>query len=285
MTKRKSWRGWLLLAMLLWSGLAAAQALETLTLRHRSAEELIPQLRPLLAPGAALTGRSELLLIRTTPANLEEIRQVLAALDRPLRRLVISVRQAGQQSAQQGGIAMGMEYVDRNGRVVVGERVPAGVRREIRQGVTLQGEVVETRRSRSDSVGQQVQTVEGGRAYIQVGQSLPLALRQVVPTPQGLQVSDTVVYRDIGSGFYAEPRIAGDRVILDITTAQDTPGQTYGSAEVRRVGTSVSGRLGEWIAVGGSVQQSQRDGGGLGGSSAAVSSEDRQVWLKVEALD
>lgn len=248
-----------LVVVALWAWGAQAQGLEIITLRHNTAEQLIPQLRPLLAPGAALTGRGDSLFLRTTPANLEEIRQALAVLDRPLRRVVISVRHAGRQAAQGGGAALGVE---------VGRRT------------VISGGVSESRATRDEEVAQRVQTVEGGRAYINVGQSSPVVMRQVVPTPRGPMVGESVTYRETDTGFYVEPRVAGDRVTLAISAANDAPGALPGSAEVRRVVSTVSGRLGEWIPLGGSTRQVERSGG----FGAAGSSDDRQVWLMVEEI-
>lgn len=260
----RRWLSLLLLSICLAPALAQ-DAMETIRLNHRLADQLIPELRSLLAPGGAMTGSNELLIIRTTPANLEQLRQVIATLDRPSRRLLISVRHDGQASNAQSG---------------------AGARIEIRPGgSTVQGRVVDTRRSTRENVAQQVQTIEGGRAFIQAGQSLPIPMRQYLPVPGGYAISDSVVYRDIGSGFYVQPRLSGDRVMLEISTANDATGTDHGSVEVRRIATTVSGRLGEWLPLGGVTRQVDRDGRGLSGYAAAAGVESRQVWLKVDALD
>jgi type II secretory pathway component GspD/PulD (secretin) len=144
---------------------------------------------------------------------------------------------------------------------------------------------VETRSTRTASAAQSVQVVEGGRAYINVGQSLPMPLRQVVVGPGGAMVTDSVVYRDIGQGFYAEPRVVGDRVTLEISPQFDTPGNAgYGSANTQRVSTTVSGRLGEWIELGGSGQQAS--GGNRGNLSVGTSDvrDNRSIWLLVEEV-
>src|SRR3990170_8156272 len=74
-------------------GVALAQgSLEVIDLRHVTAEQVLPALRPLLEPGGVLTGQRNQLIVRTSPRNLEELRRALAALDAPARRLVISVR-------------------------------------------------------------------------------------------------------------------------------------------------------------------------------------------------
>jgi type II secretory pathway component GspD/PulD (secretin) len=268
------------------AGIALAQALETITLRYRPAEQVIPELRPMLAPGGVMTGKGEYLFVQTTAANLEQLRQMLAVLDRPVRRLLISVRHGGQAERVQEGTAVAGEIGNGRVRILSSGGNLGGGRIEIRQGGNLvQGQAVETRRSSSESVAQQVQTVEGGRAYIHVGQSLPLALRQTVMTPRGPVVSDSIAYREIGSGFYAVPRLNGERVTLDIYAGQEVPGNVYGSAEVRRIATTIAGRLGEWLPLGGVEQQATTESRGLLNQGTTVSGDSRQVWLKVEALD
>src|SRR5262245_58505450 len=84
-----------LLALLL--GFASATVLgqgtiEVISLRHRNAEQVIPILQPLLAPGGALTGQYSQLIVRTSPENLAQIRSVLESIDRPARRLMVLVR-------------------------------------------------------------------------------------------------------------------------------------------------------------------------------------------------
>jgi type II secretory pathway component GspD/PulD (secretin) len=118
-----------------------------------------------------------------------------------------------------------------------------------------------------------------------VGQSLPLPLRQVVLGPNGAVVTDSTVYRDIGQGFYAAPRLAGDRITLEISPQFDTPGnQGYGSVNTQRISTTVSGRLGEWIELGGSGQQTGgRERGNLSVGTSEVR-DNRSVWLLVEEL-
>ncbi|MDP2810121.1 MAG: hypothetical protein Q8O34_08230 [Rhodocyclaceae bacterium] len=258
MTKRIA----LCLLLCAWMGLAVAQSLEIVTLRHRVAEQVLPELRPLLEPGATLSGSGDKLFLRASPRNRAEIMQVLEAIDRAPRRLMITVRQGGQQQ---------------------GDRVSAGVTARLVPGdSTVRGHIGESRYSSRESIAQQVQTIEGGRAAISVGQSVPLAFRQVVRTPAGAIVSDSVVYRDIGTGFLAQPRLSGGRVTLEISPGHDTPGSQPGSASVQRLSTTVSGRLGEWIVLGGSVQDVSDEQGGMARYSTRGSRDERQVWLKVD---
>ncbi|MBM3391164.1 MAG: hypothetical protein FJY34_04210 [Betaproteobacteria bacterium] len=275
----------LLLALL--AGLAhAQQQLEIINLRSRTAEQVLPQLRPFVEPGGTLSGMNNQIFIRASDANRRQIRELLAAIDRPPRRLVISVRQdADSTSAARGGevsgrISSGDVRVESRRTVVGG----AGV--EVRRGDdVVRGQVYDSRGSSTDRVSQQVQVVEGGRAFINVGTSVPVPLREVVMGPGGAVVSESVVYRDIGSGFYTEPQLAGDNVTLTISPTHDTPGRYGpGSANIQRLTTTVSGRLGEWIDLGGSVEERSGEQAGVLRYSTRSGSTGRRVQLRVEEL-
>src|ERR687887_2854374 len=77
----------------------AQNALEIIALRHRTAEQVIPALQPLLDPGATLSGQGTQLFVRASPSNLAELRRALDSIDRPQKRLVLSVRFDGAYNA------------------------------------------------------------------------------------------------------------------------------------------------------------------------------------------
>ena len=248
--------------------LAWGQGLEIIDLRHRSAEQLLPQLAPFVEPGGALSGINDKLFLRASPRNQDEIRQLVAALDTPLRRLMISVRQDGTDSGSNSGGGI-------SGRVVIGGGAPA---------ISGRGHLIQSdSRSRRD-ISQQVQTIDGGRAAIMVGQSFFLPLRQVVLTPTGVIVSEILVQRDLGTGFVAVPRLNGDRVTLEISPRDDTPGPVPGSVNIQRLVTTVSGRLGEWLELGGSVGEQSGSTAGIASYGTQSASSQRRLLLKVEEL-
>lgn len=253
-----------------WLNLAVAQqSLEIIELRSRNVEQVLPALRPLLEPGATLSGMNNQLFLRASARNRHEIKQALAAIDKPARQLVIRVSQHRQaDDANRGGGA--------SGQVVLGSTSRANVN----------AQVWDTRSARSDQGSQMVRTLEGSPAFIQIGQSLPLPMRQVVLGPGGVIVNDTVVYQDIGQGFYAVPQLSGSRVTLEISQQADTPGQYgQGSVNTQRLSTTVSGRLGEWIELGGSGQQASRQQNGSFNLSTRDVREQRSLWLKVDEVD
>ena len=148
---------------------------------------------------------------------------------------------------------------------------------------TVEARVWDTKSVRGESAAQMVQTVEGGQAFIQVGRSLPIPMRQVVIGPGGAVVYESYVYQDVGRGFYAVPRLNGNRVTLDISQQSASQGG-YGRINNQRLSTTVSGRLGEWIELGGSGRQASGNQGGALSLSTSEARDNRSIWLMVEEV-
>jgi len=285
----------LLLSMLLLSNLpvlshaAERQVLEVITLGYRQANDVIPMLEPLLAPGGTLSGMNNKLIVRTTPANLAELKQILASVDSAPRRLVISVRQAsGADMARDAASASGSVAIGDNARVSVprqpGTRNDPGV--SVQSGSTrIEGRAISSRSARNDNVTQTVQVLEGNPAFIRVGQSAPVSSTQVIQTPNGRQVISGTQFVEADTGFYATPRVHGDRVTLEISTSRDrVRNPATGAASVQRVDTVVSGQLGEWMELGGSTETVERSQGDILSRSRDARRDERRVMLKVDEV-
>lgn len=283
----------LLPAGLVFSGLTfSQQVMEIVPLKYRTVEQVLPSLQPMLEPGGALSGMSNQLIVRSSGKNIEQIKQALAAIDLPARRLMIYVSQnRDAESRQQGAELSGRVEFGDNVRIIQpASGMQGSTRIDVRRGDSnvnygVNAQVHDSRGSSDMSATQSVQVVDGGQALIRLGQSLPMPLRQVVRGPGGVMVTDSVVYRDIGQGFYAVPRVVGNQVTLEINPQFDTPGnQGYGSVNTQRVSTTVSGRLGEWIELGGSSQQMAENVRGNMSTVTNESRDNRSVWLRVEEI-
>jgi type II secretory pathway component GspD/PulD (secretin) len=265
-------------------------AVEVIPLRYRTSQELIPILQPMLAPGGGISGLPGQLVVRTTPANLEEIRRILATVDTAPRQLLITVRQdAGISSERSDVSASGTVGGDR-ARVTV-----PSTNRDPRGGAVIVGNadnharvhVIEGRSNENTSDTQSVRVLEGREAYLSIGQSIPVRGRQVRRTVVNGQVVEQVVdstqYRDLSTGFYVLPRISGDRVTLDISPQREALSrQGGGVASVQSMVTTVYGRIGEWIEIGGVTQDSTGQKSVLFGSSSAATRDSRRVQVKVD---
>lgn len=256
-----------LLLLGLLTGQVYAQQMEIIELRSRSAEQVLPVLLPLVEPGGTLTGMNNQLFLRASPRNRADIKKALAAIDTPSRRLIIRVSQNrdAEQSARGG---------EASGQVVLGSTRRSNV----------EARVWDTKSVRGESAAQMVQTVDGGQAFIQVGRSLPIPMRQVVIGPGGAVVNETVVYQDVGRGFYAVPHLNGERVTIEISQQAASQGG-YGSINSQHLATTVSGRLGEWIELGGSGRQASGKQSGALSLSTSDARDNRSIWLMVEEVE
>ena len=282
-----------LLAGLGLSGLSfAQQVMEIIPLKYRTVEQVLPSLQVLIEPGGALSGMNNQLIVRSSGKNIAQIRQALSAIDLPARRLMIYVSQnRDTESRQQGAELSGQVGLGNNVRIIQpSSGMQGSTRIDVRSGDSdvnyrINAQAHDSRVTSDMAATQSVQVVDGGQALIRVGQSLPMPLRQVVRGPGGVTVTDSVVYRDIGQGFYAAPRLVGNQVTLEISPQFDTPGnQGYGSVNSQRVSTTISGRLGEWIELGGSGQQMAGNVRGNLSSATQELRDYRSVWLRVEEL-
>lgn len=280
------------LAVLLWLALVpmanAEPVLEIISLRHSIAESLVPTLRELVSPGGTVTGMGEKLIIRTDPANLAQLKTVLESLDRRLRQLRITVSQ--DSGADTVGRDEQLAARVRSGDVaaaVGGPTMGPGARIDVQgehAGLSYRNYATRGRDDRAHT--HFVTTVEGQPAFINLGQVVPLANRQVVSQPYGAAVFDSIEYRNVGRGFYVTPRVAGESVTLEISPyTERLAAQGGGVIDSRGVNTVVSGRIGEWIALGGASESAtieRRDGLS---STRRAGGETYDVWVKVDIAE
>lgn len=246
---------------------AVSNELAIIELQHRLPEQVIPSLKPLLSEGGTMVGANSQLFIKTTPNNLEEIRQALAVLDRPLHRLLISVTrqdEATKNNADYGIRSMALRQQGNSTNIVVaGSAENSGMQSGNRQL-------------------QQVQAIDGSPALIFVGQQTPYSSRVTTSTGEIIQ---TQGYQNSGTGFTVTARLLGDdRVTLEIEP-QHSENLDNGNMAVSTVRTEVSGRLGQWIEIGNSSKQIHRQSNETLGRARASGVQASSIVLKVDRLD
>lgn len=266
--------------------MVCANELEIISLQHRSAEELLPVIRPLLNKDEMASGMNYQLIIRASPRSIAQIRQLLDSIDTLPRKLKITVMQnvdsdtVARLTEVSGSVGIGQQ-----GRITL----PGAVNTES-SGQGVHAQVISTRSLDDDRKTQQLQVLEGSRARVASGQTVPVPQRQVVQSAWGTQVIDTTQYRDIDSGFYVLPRIHGDTVTLEISTQNDSlaPNQNaavYPATRTQQTTSTVSGRLGEWIVIGGAGQQGSTDSSTITTRSTSRVNEQRNVLIKVDEVN
>lgn len=248
----------LVLPFLLAAPAQAQNALEIIQLRHRTAEQVLPTLQPLLEPGATLSGQSYQLFVRASPATVADIRLALEAIDRPQRRLQVLVRFDDSADAARRGI-------EASGRIS-------------NRGSNVEIRAEDSRSSSDERADQRLQVLEGTRAMIFTGRERPVTRRQLIQTPAGPVSQEITVYEDRSSGFEVIPRVAGNTVQVEIAP------QRWSGDTVSRAASTVSGPLGQWFELGAVAQSAARDERGIASASRSSSSETRRVWIRVDAL-
>ena len=267
--------------------LSSTLSLEVIQLQHRSAQEVIPILRPLIPQGGTLTGTGYQLIVRTTPENLQQLRDVLQRIDTAPRSLLITVRQSADDLGTRNEAEVsGHAQLGSGMSVGTAARGSGGASISYRDANTnVRTRVISTNSRSEGNDTQQIRVLEGHEALIQVGSSVPVLDQSVTVVGGTPVVQDQLAYKDVLRGFYVLPHVNGDQVTLDISPNRDTLSQEQGGAvDVQRLHTTVSGRLGEWIEIGGSGQQENHQDSAYTQSASTGNREQRHVWLKVEEV-
>ena len=281
-----------LLLMVLLAGTALAQTtVEVIPLKYRQADQVIPVLQPLLGREASINNFQNQLVIRATPSELAQVKRVLAGIDTPPRRLLITVRQDADVSGNRREAEVSGSIGNNNARVTVpGSGSREGGNVALREGDDrLRARVTDSSQTGGERTAQTVQVLEGYSAFIRAGESQPVRNRQVVRSMVNGQWVDRVVettdYREATTGFNVRPRLQGEMVTLDIDPQRETfDEQRRGAVNVQRVSTTVSGRLGEWMDLGGISEERSNDSSGILSTRSVRSSDRRGVQVKVELL-
>lgn len=259
----------LLFLALLSTASKASDSIEIVQLKNRNAEELMPLLRPMLNANEALSGTGYQLIVRANADRQAELGGIIAQLDLAAKQLRISVRRAAHAEIER-------------------ERTQANVT------IGTGGGEIEARghaivRSTRDKGGErnnyQVTTLEGTPAHINTGEAFP------VPTQSGQIVNGQVVitqgieYQQLSSGFYALARTNGDNVTVDISPQREVlDPHNSGHIQTTSLVTTVRGKLGEWLELGGTRSQRNQQGSGILRSTRSKDDTQQTLWLRVESV-
>ncbi|MDN5869461.1 MAG: hypothetical protein L0H73_01875 [Nitrococcus sp.] len=242
--------------LVLLANLAVASQIEVIELRHRLAEELAPTLSAVAGEDVVVSAAGSRLIVRGSPEAIERMRKLAAELDTATQSLRISVRRVSGAAAGRGGV-----------------------------GADRKGVEVYSSRSAQDSRLLQTVTVRAGQpAFIDTGKSVPITDRRVILSTLGAAYTERRRYQHRPQGFYATARLVDGRAIVDISVA-DSSGNTGGAVQHRRLVSTVSGELGEWIGIGTVREGAAREGSGIIFSTRNVESDWQQIEIRVDVAE
>lgn len=273
----------ILLVLLCNTAVLAQMQIETIQLQGRPAAEMIEILRPMVQQGGSLSGTGYKLIIRSTPENIEQIKALLADIDQAPQQLLISVSMGRQGIGQEQQQSQRITISGANGTAQIGQpdKNVDGGKVSVETGrIKYDAALLERRNRQTAPVVQTVRVTEGLWASIGAGQAIPLRTRQV--NPDGT-VTETLMYQPVTTGMQVKPRVNDDRVTLSIRPQRQSINDSrYGTYDTTELETTVSGKLGEWIALGQIINQANASGQAILSRSYRQGADNDQVWVKVE---
>lgn len=278
------------------NALAENTQVEMIELQGRTADEMIPLLKPVVEPEGTITGTGFQLIVKATPAKMAELKRLLREIDHAPTRLVITVhtgdlRYGEQRSASAAVQASRGDVTIKAGDEKGTDEDSGGIYFGDSGGENRASARVRSTRSLGDSSDrQQVQTLEGQAAYIATGTDYPYPSHLEVYRGGGTRrygggISTGVEYKHTETGFYALARLRGDQVFVDISPRKEGLSRKgHGAIDTQRISTTVSGRVGEWIRLGGVGSGGYQRDREIGRSASTRRRDDSQVWMKVDVL-
>lgn len=265
----------LLLVLLLSCSLVAWAATEfrVFTLQHRFAEELLPAVQPLVGADGSVSAVDNLLLVDASPERLAAIEQLLQKLDTELKQLRITVRHEAQENSTATGVAVGGSVHGDGWRV----RLPGSDAR--RGGVTV--DIAQNERQIDIRANEYVHVMDGARAVIAVGQSVPYTESWLVLTRRHAHLQQTVRFQTVATGFLVRPRSLGEEVELEITPRIAEAG-AGGVIEFATLSTTVRVRPGAWFDLGGHMRERDEVSRAILGATSGGQQKISGLWVLVE---
>lgn len=250
------------------SGGVSAPALgeaDVIAVNHRLPGELASLIRPLLEPGEVVMEVPSGLLVKASPARIEEIRSLVEKLDRRLRQLTITVLQSSELT---------LDELNAEANVIV--RIPSA------QPIQGQAHLYRSYSDRDQGSRQSLKTLEGQPAYIFIGQERPVPVIGVYGYPP--VVVGGIDYQPVTTGFKVVPRMAGCSVRLTISPWSQRMGRMgEGSIDVQAAGTTVEVKLGRWVELGALSDDLDETRDKWLGYSATTERRRSRVFIKVDS--
>lgn len=255
-----------ILLILVFSGMVRAEVVETISLKHRLAEQVLPVLQATFPQARIQAFYGTLIVAAPDAQSMNQITQLLQQLDTPLQNLIVTVEQRSSNRDAQSGIDSQGRVIIRNGDVDVNGRI------------SLQDQQSQVQRS---SV-QTLRVLDGAEGFIQLGQQRFIPQLSFVYRPNYSISHYGGVWQSAGTGFYVAPRRIGETgVSLQLMPQQRRFVGARGT-EGQSVFSEVQGQLGEWLPIGETRQQQSSNTSGLLSRSSGNAENTSTVWVKVD---
>lgn len=254
--------------------LNAATELKIITLQHRFAEDIVLAIEPLVGYDGSVTAIQNQLIIRTQSSNMANIEQVVNALDVERNNLKITVSRQSNLNDSADGFTV-------NGRKRIGN-VEIGTRRFLNNSPDgVQIGIENNQNNTFSSSNQFINVIDGERAFIRVGQSVPFTQEWVVLTNRYISQQTTTEFVDVSTGFAVRPRSIGSQIEVEITPRIAKLNQS-GFIDFEELSTVVRVNKGQWLDIGGIMQQKDEVSRAILSRQNTGQNQDNSLSIRVD---
>ncbi len=262
-----------------------ADSINTIQLQNRPAEEIIPIIKPMLGPDDSVTGQGFKLFLRSSPETLAQVKDMISNLDTAAKMLQISVFQGNDRDLRALSISGNVQIESGNANVSIGTNRSKGGGDISYSTSNASGgaSTISTRGRLKDNPIHQLRVTEGMEGYIETGEQIPYFSGASWLAPGA--VVGGIDYKDVTTGFYVLPRIHGDNVTLQVSPFKQSRSKARsGDINTQRANTTITGRIGEWLPIGGTTEQTQRSQSSAGSHSSTQSRNNESIWIKADLV-
>ena len=268
---------------------------DVIPLGYSSVEEILPVVAPLVPPPGVVTGMYNQLVVKTTPANLREIKNLLATLDRAPANLMISVRHELDEDIRRDLASASVRLQTRSINATAGQPAQRSKGLSVSHSsgkAAVNARLSSSSRSNSGRDVQRVRVLEGRQGFIETGTRVPIRQSNIIVTRNGVRQTQSHQYQNVTSGFFVRPRLNQDQVNLEITHHKDQIQSGASRSSTRRpsamstsgASTTISGQLGRWIEIASAAEGQNRSTSGIGSQTNTSRTTKRHIYVRVDRV-
>lgn len=260
-----------LLALFCHAGFGMETVLDVVPLQNRPAAEIQPLLQPLLTSSDRVIADGTRLIVRAAPAHMQEIRKLIARLDRGMENLLIQVIQGRNISAQQ-----------LNARIQA--RIHLDLDDHAKSKAHITGNYYQTRSHDVAENTQTIRTLNGQPAHIEIGKLYSIPTLQIYQPGYGYPgIVGATTLIEASTGIAVLPRLTGkgDRVLISISPWSEQL-QFNNQIDMQSAATTIEAKLGEWVEIGAIGEDSRFQQNGLSSRTYRSKRDNLHILLKVD---
>lgn len=261
----------LVLAMLMLLPTPGQAEIKVLTLRHVSAEKILPMLRELLDGRGKVCQWENRLIVNAGPDEIATVEEVLRQIDKAPSMVRVTVRTENRhaQAGNRIGVAV-MQSTDSSS-------TSTGFSTGSRMGNAVENEEYFLR------------VRDGGQGFILMGKEVPFVREMLVLAKRYAGYGQTIDFQEVNTGFWVRPVLEGDYASLDIRPhlegyKKNGAGMAGlpATIELQSLVTTVRVPLGKWVDLGGFLRDGDEISRSIVAWRAGNSREEKTIWLKVD---